>query len=422
MGNCAEDIYCALLKARREGKRVVLLYYRQLPWKLRLELCNQELLKIKSPYLINHQGFLLIFSEWVLTFIYTLTYYSNLLWRKIVAWRMGKMPSAHYKYILPTIGRKRLWTPEGVTEFSWRHFNKKQWIRDHNEYLPVFMDPQKKAVAESIRVNEIGVPLTDWFVCLHVREAGFRNELKYNHLRNGTIANYIEGIKAVTDRGGWVVRLGDPSMTALPPMSRVIDYARSPFKSPLMDIYFMSECRYMIGTNSGPQDVTQMFQKRELLINVTEWLYTWPIRAGDKLILKHVYSNALGRYLSLEELFNSSHESLYYFHAGQGTYSLHENTSAEIRDAIIEFLDEPVESRHTPLQEIVKRTRENQIQTWLSEGFVVNGKPALSDMEKYRVASSLSYQGTISHSYLEGNWSWNHLTSSIHSLENSHVN
>lgn len=257
-----------------------------------------------------------------------------------------------------------------------------------------------------------------------MREAGFRNELKFNHLRNGTIESYIEGIKAVTERGGWVVRLGDPSMTPLPPMSRVIDYACSPFKSQLMDIYLMSECRYMIGTNSGPQDVTQLFQKRELLINVTEWLYTWPIRGGDRLILKHVHSNILNRRLSLKELFDSSPESLYYFHAGQGTYLLQENSSEEIRDAIVEFLDESElsESKSTPLQEAARNARENQIRRWLSDDFFVDGKSAFSVMEKYRIASSLSCLGTISHSFLERNWLWNHSVSSTYSLINSRAN
>ena len=55
-GNCAEEIYYALLKARREGKRVVLLYYKQLRWKFQLGISNQELLEVKSPFLINHQG------------------------------------------------------------------------------------------------------------------------------------------------------------------------------------------------------------------------------------------------------------------------------------------------------------------------------------------------------------------------------
>ncbi len=334
------------------------------------------------------------------------------------------MPSGHFKYILPTIGRKKLWTPEGVKEFSWSHFSKAQWIRDHKEYLPVFIDPKKKMRAESIRTSEFGIPLQDWFTCLHVREAGFRNELKFNHLRNGTIASYIEGIKAITERGGWVVRLGDSSMTPLPPMEQVIDYAHSPFRSPLMDIYLMSECRYMIGTNSGPQDVTQLFQKRELLINVTEWLYTWPIREKDRLILKHVYSNTLNRRLSLEELFDSNFEALYYFHAGQGTYALQENSSEEIRDAIIEFLDESesVELKPTPLQVIAGKARESQIRRWLSDDIIIDGKSVFSVMEKYRIASSLSYLGTISHSFLERNWLWNPSASSQYSPKNFRAN
>jgi len=38
IGNSAEEIYFSLLKARREGKKALLLFPRELPWKLRFRL------------------------------------------------------------------------------------------------------------------------------------------------------------------------------------------------------------------------------------------------------------------------------------------------------------------------------------------------------------------------------------------------
>ena len=50
IGNCAEEVYYGLLRARREGKRAVFLYPRPLFWKFRVEVVNRELLELESDY------------------------------------------------------------------------------------------------------------------------------------------------------------------------------------------------------------------------------------------------------------------------------------------------------------------------------------------------------------------------------------
>ena len=50
---------------------------------------------------------------------------------------------------------------------------------------------------EKIRI-EMGIPKNEWFVCLHVREGGFRNDYEESACRNASIHNYIKGIEAIT--------------------------------------------------------------------------------------------------------------------------------------------------------------------------------------------------------------------------------
>ena len=38
----------------------------------------------------------------------------------------------------------------------------------------------------------------------------------WENFRNADIGNYLGAIKEITQRGGWVVRMGDPTMTKLP--------------------------------------------------------------------------------------------------------------------------------------------------------------------------------------------------------------
>jgi putative glycosyltransferase (TIGR04372 family) len=107
----------------------------------------------------------------------------------------------------------------------------------------------------------MGMPEGAWFVSVHVRESGFLNERAGSSeaTRNAGIAAYLPAIEEIVRRGGWVVRLGDPTMTPLPPMPQVIDYAVSPHRSEAMDVFLMASCRFFLGTTSGPVMVAAVF-------------------------------------------------------------------------------------------------------------------------------------------------------------------
>ena len=72
-------------------------------------------------------------------------------------------------------------------------------------------------------------------------------------IRNANPLNYVKSIKAVTEAGGWVFRMGNPegNSTKLPPMPNVIDYAHSSIRSEFMDVFLGATCKFCIGTSSG---------------------------------------------------------------------------------------------------------------------------------------------------------------------------
>jgi putative glycosyltransferase (TIGR04372 family) len=114
-----------------------------------------------------------------------------------------------------------------------------------------------------------GMAPDDWYVCLHLRDGSFYGEAKglgQSH-RNSDVENYRAAIEYITGLGGWVVKLGAKDSPKLPPMPRVIDYARSPYKSGIMDLSLIRGARLFIGTTSGLANVPISFGVPAALVN-----------------------------------------------------------------------------------------------------------------------------------------------------------
>jgi putative glycosyltransferase (TIGR04372 family) len=190
-------------------------------------------------------------------------------------------------------------------------------------------------------LHELGVPEGAWFVTLHVRESGFYGEGDNHPLhryRNADIETYIPAIEAIAARGGWVVRAGDPSMKALPPMPHVVDYAQSPAKSDWMDIFLCSQCYFFIGMASGLQNVPWVFGVPCVFVNC--WpMYFRPISSQDLFIPKLYCSQTDKRCLTFEESHHPDFLDTYYAQSFDArSVEVLDNTPEEIRDAICEMM------------------------------------------------------------------------------------
>ena len=152
---------------------------------------------------------------------------------------------------------------------------------------PVIELPEDIQAKGRARLAEMGVPEGAWFVCTHAREGGYSPADEYAHAhRNSNIASYGPAIREITDRGGWVIRLGDPSMTPLPPMKNAIDYALSPHKADWMDLYLCAHNQFLLGTSSGLIMVATMFHKPCVLVNMAPHGSSHGLGPNDISILK----------------------------------------------------------------------------------------------------------------------------------------
>ena len=191
-------------------------------------------------------------------------------------------------------------------------------------------------------LTRMNVPGDAWYVGLHAREGGFYYEAQdgISQHRNSSIDDYMASIEAIVARGGIVIRLGDASMSPMPPMPGVIDYAHSPEKSPRMDLFLLATSRFVIGTTSGLTTATHSFGTPTLLVNCisNDW-QLWD--DSTDFICKKVFDRQARRYLTLAETYRSPVQGYIMNNTvlERNGYAVHPNSSDEILVAVTYKLD-----------------------------------------------------------------------------------
>ena len=149
----------------------------------------------------------------------------------------------------------------GLVAIPWAHsgavYVQEQWDNQKRPPLLRLTDEHYMRGMEALKT--IGVQEDAWFATLHVREGQFGAHRLAEPYRDSDPKTYIDALSAITNRGGWVFRLGDSSMSPLPTMPNVFDYANSELKSDWMDVFLLAAARFMIGTSSGPATVSRAF-------------------------------------------------------------------------------------------------------------------------------------------------------------------
>lgn len=196
-----------------------------------------------------------------------------------------------------------------------------------------------------------GMPADGWFVCVHNREVGYAPEDDALHAhRNASIKNYRLAMEEIVAQGGFVVRMGDPTMRRLPAMDGVYDYAHSDERKPALDIFLAAECRFFLGTTSGLSSVATLFNRPVAMANAAPCGMALGVGPGDVAIPK-LHKSADGRTFRFVELFSKGasrfRSAQLYRDAG---IMLEENTPEDIRDLVIEMIERD-EGRFAPTED-----------------------------------------------------------------------
>lgn len=193
-------------------------------------------------------------------------------------------------------GKVRWWIDAaGLAQETWEKENRSPLLR---------VDPDLKARGTEV-LSKLGLPDQAWYVCLHVRESGFYGEGDHPAytFRNGSIENFQAAINEIVKRGGWVIRVGDPSMTARPSQNHVIDYAHSRFKSDWMDVFLCASCKFFIGSTSGLYLVPATFGVPCVLVDWASYCPR-PWFGNHIFVPKRYFSSQRKQFLKFSDIFS----------------------------------------------------------------------------------------------------------------------
>lgn len=203
-----------------------------------------------------------------------------------------------------------------------------------------------------------GMPPEAWFVVLHVREDGFHN-LHYKNVRSCQPASYIPMIERIAAHGGWVCRIGDPSMSPLPPLPNLIDVTSLDPRDSILDVFLVAAARFMVATSSGPLAMAICFGTPQVLTNV------FPINERawcehDRFMPKIYWDLTSGRMIpfqrALNELAPIGRTTDNFGILQDHNLAVIDNTAEEIVDAVEEMLaltagDNPEDAATVALQD-----------------------------------------------------------------------
>jgi putative glycosyltransferase (TIGR04372 family) len=241
---------------------------------------------------------------------------------------------------------------------------------------------------ESARYNSlkglVGIPIGAWYVCLHVRESGFHGNWnkKYPSARDANIESYQLAIQAILDRGGYVLRMGDDSMTPLTISNpKVIDYAMKPYRSEELDTMLLQGCEFMLGTNSGLSILPATFGRPCVLTN---WVpITLPNWYGQDIVIPKLIKRVnLDQYLTFEQMFEEPIGVIQNPRNLPPELVFEDNSPEDLRDVTLEMLDR-LDGKNFELKEEVTILRRQFEKIVLRNDCYIGGTIGKAFLSKY---------------------------------------
>jgi len=207
--------------------------------------------------------------------------------------------------------------------------------------VPLFkLNNEDTAYLSTFLKNTLGIGEHEWFVCVHNRERGYSpSDDDIHEYRNASFDDYVPAIQQIVAKGGWVIRMGDSSMSPAVEMDKVIDYANSPYKSQRLDVLLSATARFFLGNTSGLFILATAFGVPVASANCIP-MSSFPYTKQDIGIPKLLYSMRENRLLTFREVMESPAANFRFSKDYQNAnLRVINNTSIEINELVSEMFE-----------------------------------------------------------------------------------
>ena len=193
----------------------------------------------------------------------------------------------------------------------------------------------------------IGLPEGTPFVCLNVRDSAYlsktypANEWSYHDYRDSSIENYLLAANSLTERGYFVFRMGAIVESPMPTSNpMVIDYASNGMRSEFLDIFLGAHCAFCISSGTGFDAIPYIFRRPIAYVNIVPVGICMTFSDRFTLLFKDHYDTSTGLRMSLRSIFSADIAfSTNTLEFRQKKIELRQNSSIQIRDAVVEMMD-----------------------------------------------------------------------------------
>lgn len=365
IGNLSEKIFYVLHKAKRENKKIIFikkkLFFKFLFKKIRYKQLS-GLFLLESNHIDKSSFFKAVMSN-TYGFIFSL----HVVYR---AFLYATKLSEQFTYKLFGIGNSNLINIFDEKVFDTASVDKIDWRSLYQDQLDLSFSNEDEIICTNNMIK-MGINKDDWYICLHIRTPFYHGDLPQSEYRNSLPENYRKAIDYIHKLGGKVVRLGDPVEMAI--NNLCIDYPNSSYKSELMDLHIIKNCKFYIGTNSGILDTAFLFGVPVLGVNFSDFCLTIAFKEYDKVLYKHIVDKKTDQELSITEIFN---QPMYvnpninqdFLNKFFDNYYIYENTEEEIYLAVKEMIEDlqfpkAIDKKNILYREMVR----NSILRWIEQ-------------------------------------------------------
>jgi putative glycosyltransferase (TIGR04372 family) len=233
------------------------------------------------------------------------------------------------------------------------------------------------------------------FVCLHVRDAGFRIKKEGRHsYRNVELDSFNLAVEELLADDFSIIRMGSPLSTPLTsPRSGLIDYAHLPTRSATLDLALGASCTLCISTGSGFDNIPLVFRRPMLYVEHAPWAHLVLFTRRSVVRPRHLVDATTGATLSITEavqrgVFAAQHGDIFAAARVRIDPAMPEEIAVSVREALGLHLD----STTLTAQEMAKQIEAKRLLTLAGAGL---GRPA-----------HVCTVGTISPSFLRSHPEW----------------